>query len=43
MVALTESEMVTLTESAASKIKELAGQEPAGEANVLRIALTGGG
>jgi iron-sulfur cluster assembly protein len=38
--------MVTLTESAASKIKELAAQEPEGEegeANVLRIAVTGGG
>ena len=35
--------MVTLTESAASKIKELAAQEPKGEANVFRIAVTGGG
>ncbi len=35
--------MVTLTESAASKIKELVAQEPEGEANVLRIAVTGGG
>ncbi len=46
MVTLTESKMVTLTESAASKIKELAAQEPEGEegeANVLRIAVTGGG
>ncbi len=35
--------MVTLTESAASKIKELAAQEPKGEASVFRIAVTGGG
>jgi len=35
--------MVTLTESAASKIKELVAQEPEGEANVFRIAVTGGG
>ena len=35
--------MVTMTESAASKIKELVAQEPEGEANVLRIAVTGGG
>ena len=35
--------MVTMTESAASKIKELGAQEPAGEANVFRIAVTGGG
>lgn len=35
--------MVTLTESAASKIKELVAQEPEGGANVLRIAIQGGG
>ena len=35
--------MVTLTESAASKIKELVAQEPEGEANIFRIAVTGGG
>jgi len=35
--------MVTLTESAASKFKELALQEPAGEAEVLRVAIQGGG
>ena len=35
--------MVTLTESAATKIKELGAQEPEGEANVFRIAVTGGG
>ncbi len=35
--------MVTLTEKAASKIKELLAEEPDGEANVLRIAIQGGG
>jgi iron-sulfur cluster assembly protein len=35
--------VVTLTENAASKVKELASQEPAGEAEVLRIAIQGGG
>jgi iron-sulfur cluster assembly protein len=35
--------VVTLTEKAADKFKELAAQEPAGEAEVLRIAIQGGG
>jgi iron-sulfur cluster assembly protein len=35
--------MVTLTERAAEKVRELAAQEPAGEADVLRIAIQGGG
>ncbi len=35
--------MVTVTENAAKKIIELASQEPAGEAEVLRIAIEGGG
>lgn len=35
--------MVTLTERAAVKVRELAGQEPLGEAEVLRIAIQGGG
>jgi iron-sulfur cluster assembly protein len=35
--------MVTLTENAASKFKELAAEEPAGEAEVLRVAIQGGG
>ena len=35
--------MVTLTERAAVKVRELAGQEPPGEAEVLRIAIQGGG
>jgi iron-sulfur cluster assembly protein len=35
--------MVTVTEKAASKIKELMAQEPEGEISVLRIAVQGGG
>jgi iron-sulfur cluster assembly accessory protein len=34
---------VSLTESAAGKIKALMAQEPSGEAEVLRIAIRGGG
>ena len=34
---------VTLTERAAGKIKALMAQEPAGEAEVLRVAIQGGG
>ena len=34
---------ISLTESAAAKIKELQAQEPAGEAGVLRVAVQGGG
>jgi iron-sulfur cluster assembly protein len=35
--------MVTVTENAAAKIKELMAQEPAGEVSVLRVAVQGGG
>src|SRR5256714_15550841 len=35
--------LVSLTESAAAKIKELQAEEPAGEAGVLRVAVQGGG
>jgi iron-sulfur cluster assembly protein len=35
--------MVTVTERAADKIRQLAAQEPTGEADVLRIAIQGGG
>jgi iron-sulfur cluster assembly protein len=35
--------LVSLTERAASKITELMAEEPAGEAEVLRIAVQGGG
>jgi iron-sulfur cluster assembly accessory protein len=34
---------VTLTASAADKIRELMAEEPAGEAEVLRVAIQGGG
>jgi iron-sulfur cluster assembly accessory protein len=34
---------VSLTESAAAKIKQLMAEEPAGEAVVLRVAIQGGG
>ncbi len=37
------TELVTLTEGAAAKIKELMAEEPAGEAEVLRLAIQGGG
>ena len=35
--------MVTVTENAAAKIKELLAQEPEGEVSVLRVAIQGGG
>jgi iron-sulfur cluster assembly protein len=35
--------LVSLTPTAASKIRELMSEEPAGEAEVLRIAIQGGG
>jgi iron-sulfur cluster assembly protein len=35
--------MVTVTEKAASKIKELMAEEPEGEIGVLRVAVQGGG
>lgn len=35
--------VVTLTENAASKIRQLMAEEPAGEAQVLRVAIQGGG
>ena len=35
--------MVTVTESAAAKIRELMDQEPEGDVGVLRIAVQGGG
>ena len=34
---------MTLTDKAAAKFKELAAEEPAGEAEVLRVAVQGGG
>ena len=38
-----ETTLVTLTEGAAVKISNLMAQEPAGEAEVLRVAIQGGG
>ena len=38
-----EETFVTLTAAAAAKIKELQASEPAGEAEVLRVAVQGGG
>jgi iron-sulfur cluster assembly accessory protein len=38
-----DTTLITLTERAASKIKELCAEEPAGDAEVLRIAVQGGG
>jgi iron-sulfur cluster assembly protein len=35
--------IVTLTETAAAKIRELQAEEPEGEASVLRVAVQGGG
>ena len=42
-IETSESAVVTLTERAADKIKSLMSQEPAGEAEVLRVAIQGGG
>jgi iron-sulfur cluster assembly accessory protein len=42
-IETSESAVVTLTERAADKIKALMSQEPAGEAEVLRVAIQGGG
>ena len=38
-----ETTLVTLTAGAATKISNLMAQEPAGEAEVLRVAIQGGG
>src|SRR6266496_2369514 len=38
-----ETTLVTLTERAADKIRGLMADEPAGEADVLRVAIQGGG
>ncbi len=43
LMATVEETLVTLTESAATKIKQLMAEEPAGEAEVLRVAIQGGG
>ena len=43
MATIETAEVVTLTERAAGKVRDLMAQEPAGEAEVLRIAIHGGG
>jgi iron-sulfur cluster assembly accessory protein len=43
MATLERPTLVSLTPSAAAKIKELMAEEPEGEAAVLRIAVQGGG
>ena len=43
MATIEREVFVTLTESAATKVKELMAEEPAGEATVLRVAVQGGG
>jgi iron-sulfur cluster assembly protein len=42
-VEQSETTVVTLTERAATKISALMAEEPAGEAEVLRVAIQGGG
>ncbi len=43
MATVEPTTLISLTESAAGKIKDLMAEEPAGEAEVLRIAVQGGG
>jgi iron-sulfur cluster assembly protein len=45
LVEITErpTDVITLTERAAAKIRDLQAEEPEGEAGVLRIAVQGGG
>jgi iron-sulfur cluster assembly accessory protein len=43
MATIEREALVTLTESAATKVKELMAAEPEGEATVLRVAVQGGG
>ena len=43
MATIEQEALVSLTESASAKIRELMGEEPVGEAEVLRIAVQGGG
>jgi iron-sulfur cluster assembly protein len=39
----TDTELLSLTEAAAVKVKQLMAEEPEGEASVLRVAIQGGG
>src|SRR5205807_10036937 len=43
MATVEREALLTLTEGAAIKVKQLMAEEPAGEAGVLRIAVQGGG
>jgi len=43
MATIEQESLVSLTEGAATKIRNLMAEEPAGEAEVLRIAVQGGG
>jgi iron-sulfur cluster assembly accessory protein len=43
MATIEREALVSLTESAARKVKELMAEEPEGEATVLRVAVQGGG
>jgi iron-sulfur cluster assembly accessory protein len=43
MATIEREALVTLTESAATKVKGLMAEEPEGEATVLRVAVQGGG
>jgi iron-sulfur cluster assembly accessory protein len=43
MATIERADAIALTERAADKVRDLMGQEPAGEAEVLRIAIQGGG
>jgi iron-sulfur cluster assembly accessory protein len=43
MATVEPTTLISLTETAAVKIKDLMAEEPAGEAEVLRIAVQGGG
>ena len=43
MATIEQEALVTLTEGAATKIRELMAEEPEGEAGALRIAVQGGG
>ena len=43
MATIEQEALVSLTADAATKIRELMAEEPAGEAEVLRIAVQGGG
>jgi len=43
MATIETADAIALTERAADKVRDLMAQEPAGEAEVLRIAIQGGG